>query len=133
MERAKKNITPEDSNRDLPDSPHDIERMQSEETTLDLPDVKDIPGQEHIHVPPLGELADTTISSDDEEGKGIWDDADDEERHQRHPDQRREHQQKPLQEVFPHGVGSARPRPPGGGRGPIPCVTPSARPYPVAD
>ncbi len=32
-----------------------------------LPDVKDIPGQEHIHPAPLGELADTTISSADEE------------------------------------------------------------------
>jgi hypothetical protein len=29
--------------------------------------VGDIPGQENIHVPPLGQLADVTISSDDEE------------------------------------------------------------------
>ncbi len=59
---------------DLPDSPHDEERMKPEEVILDLPDVKDIPGQEHIHVPSLGMLADTTISSDDEEGIGLFGD-----------------------------------------------------------
>ena len=37
-----------------------------------MPDVSDIPGQEFVHVPALGELADTTISSDDEEGDYIW-------------------------------------------------------------
>ena len=52
---------------DLPDSPRDEERMQEEEFTIDLPDVKDIPGQEFIHAAPLGGLADTTISSADEE------------------------------------------------------------------
>ena len=52
---------------DLTDSASDIERLQPEYTTIDLPDVSDIPGQENIHVPPLGELADVTISSDDEE------------------------------------------------------------------
>lgn len=62
------------SGDDLPDSPHDEERMKPEEIVLDLPDVKDIPGQEHIHVPNLGMLADTTISSDDEEGAGLFDD-----------------------------------------------------------
>ena len=56
---------------DLRDSPDDIEHMQEEETTLDLPDVKDIPGQEHVRPMPAGEMADTTISSADEEGKGI--------------------------------------------------------------
>jgi len=63
--------------QDLPDSVHDEERMQPEEVILDLPDVKDIPGQEHIVAPPLGALADTTISSDDEEGKGLFDDDED--------------------------------------------------------
>lgn len=62
------------SGDDLPDSPHDEERMKPEEVILDLPDVKDIPGQEHIHIPNLGMLADTTISSDDEEGAGLFDD-----------------------------------------------------------
>jgi hypothetical protein len=64
---------------DLPDNQHDLERMKSETVTLDLPDVKDIPGQENITVPPLGEMADTTISSDDEEGIGLFDDAEEDE------------------------------------------------------
>ena len=38
---------------DLPDSPRDKEELKSEETTIDLPDVKDIPGQEFIHPPNL--------------------------------------------------------------------------------
>jgi hypothetical protein len=59
---------------DLQDSPEDEEKMKTETVFLDLPDVKDIPGQENIHVVPLGELADTTISSDDEEGTGLFDD-----------------------------------------------------------
>lgn len=61
-------------NTDLPDSPHDAERLKAEETTIDLPEVKDIPGQEFVHTAPLGMLADTTISSADEEGDGIFDD-----------------------------------------------------------
>lgn len=64
-------------NKDIQDSPRDNERLRQEEATIDLPEVKDIPGQEHIHVPPLGELADTTISSDGEEGRGILDDLND--------------------------------------------------------
>ncbi len=64
---------------DLPDTPEDIEKMKPETIIMDLPEVKDIPGQEFIHVPPLGELADTTISSDDEEGVGILDYEDDDE------------------------------------------------------
>ena len=42
---------------------------QDGESTMEIPEMKDIPGQEHIHnagVP--AEMADTTISSDDEEG-----------------------------------------------------------------
>lgn len=58
---------------DLPDSPSDMEKLQPEETYIDLPDVSDIPGQEFVHVPPMGELGDTTISSDDEEGKRVFD------------------------------------------------------------
>ncbi|MEI9809002.1 MAG: hypothetical protein WDO16_14715 [Bacteroidota bacterium] len=59
--------------KDLPETKDDKKHLQPDKGTLDLPDVKDIPGQEHVHVPPLGELADTTISSDDEEGKGLFD------------------------------------------------------------
>jgi len=59
---------------DLPDSERDKKELQQDTTTIDLPDVKDIPGQENIHVPDLREMADTTISSDDEEGAGLFDD-----------------------------------------------------------
>lgn len=41
---------------------------------MDMPEVKDIPGQEHIIPPVIGEMADSTISSADEEGEGILDD-----------------------------------------------------------
>ncbi len=61
---------------DLPDSEADKTHLQPDTANIDLPDVKDIPGQEHVHVLPLGELADTTISSDDEEGKGLFDEDD---------------------------------------------------------
>lgn len=67
------------SKTDLTDPERDQERLRPEETTIDLPEVKDIPGQEHVHVPPLGELADVTISSDDEEGVGLLDELNDEE------------------------------------------------------
>lgn len=58
---------------DLPDRPEDREKLQSEETFIDLPDVKDIPGQEFVNVPRMGEMADTTAASDDEEGVGVFD------------------------------------------------------------
>ncbi|HEX6332619.1 MAG TPA: hypothetical protein VFZ78_00250 [Flavisolibacter sp.] len=73
------NITPirreRDSSvpNDLPDNAGDRQKLQPEETTISLPDVKDIPGQEFVHPPSMGELADTTISSDDEEGRRIFD------------------------------------------------------------
>ncbi len=79
MEKAFTRVKSSAENLDIQDSPQDEKKMQQEETEMLLPDVSDIPGQEHIHVPPLGELADTTISSDDEEGKGILDDEEDEE------------------------------------------------------
>ena len=56
-----------DRSEDLTDSPRDRERLASDEAVLDLPELSDIPGQENISVPPLGELGDTTASSDDEE------------------------------------------------------------------
>lgn len=46
---------------------------QRGETTFDLPEVKDIPGQEHIRPMPPGEMADTTASSADEEGTDLLD------------------------------------------------------------
>lgn len=59
---------------DIHDSPEDEEKMKSETVIIDLPDVSDIPGQENIVVPVFGEMADTTISSDDEEGLGLFGD-----------------------------------------------------------
>ena len=56
------------------DSPEDIEKMQVEQTEIMMPGVEDIPGQENIVPPSLGELGDTTISSADEEGDNIFDD-----------------------------------------------------------
>jgi hypothetical protein len=70
----KKIMAKKDLTTDLPDSEKDKAKLQQEEVILDLPDVKDIPGQENIQVPDLGEMADTTISSDDEEGVGIFGD-----------------------------------------------------------
>jgi hypothetical protein len=58
---------------DLPDSQKDREEMRTQEEFIDLPDVKDIPGQEFVNAPPVGELGDTTIASDDEEGVGVFD------------------------------------------------------------
>lgn len=63
---------------DLRDSSKDAEKLKADKGTIDLPDVSDIPGQEHIRVPSMGELADTTISSADEEGDGLFDDEDEE-------------------------------------------------------
>lgn len=61
---------------DIHDSPQDEEKMKTETVVIDLPDVSDIPGQENIVVPVIGEMADTTISSDDEEGLGLFGDDD---------------------------------------------------------
>src|SRR5690348_9193335 len=63
---------------DLPDSKEDQEKLQPEEAFIDLPDVKDIPGQEFVNAPPAGSLGDTTISSADEEGLNVFDRDDDE-------------------------------------------------------
>jgi hypothetical protein len=58
---------------DLPDSKKDQEKLQPEETFIDLPDVKDIPGQEFVNTPYMDTLDDTTISSADEEGSDVFD------------------------------------------------------------
>jgi hypothetical protein len=58
---------------DLADSADDKKHLQPDEGTLDLPEVKDIPGQEKIRPLLKGELGDVTASSDDEEGKNILD------------------------------------------------------------
>lgn len=58
---------------DLPESKRDKELLKRDEATLDLPEVKDIPGQEHVRPLPPGEMADTTISSADEEANELLD------------------------------------------------------------
>ena len=67
----KKHKTKPSSKEELKDNKKDEEQLTPDESTMDLPDVKDIPGQEHIRPPKMRSFADTTISSDDEEGKGI--------------------------------------------------------------
>jgi hypothetical protein len=67
-QRKKRELT-----TDLQDSNEDKKRLEPDEATLDLPDVKDIPGQEHVRPLVGGQLADTTISSADEEGGGLLD------------------------------------------------------------
>jgi len=76
-----KRQSPEQNGRaqDIHDTKKDTEKLQGDQGTINLPDARDIPGQEHIHVAPLGELADTTISSDDEEGVGVFEDDPDDE------------------------------------------------------
>jgi hypothetical protein len=58
---------------DLPESIRDKELLKPDEATLDLPEVKDIPGQEHVRPLPPGEMADITPSSSDEEANDLLD------------------------------------------------------------
>jgi len=71
---ASNSSTPGDGSSDLRDSAKDRAKMVPEYTTIDLPDVKDIPGQENIVPLPLGELADDTIASADEEADELFGD-----------------------------------------------------------
>ena len=73
MKDMKTKARPVKKKIDLQDSVNDAEHLQNEETTIDLPDVKDILGQEHVNIPNMGEFQDATISSDDEEGNDVWD------------------------------------------------------------
>jgi hypothetical protein len=50
----------------------------NKEIKIDMPEVKDIPGQEHIRPPRMREMEDTTASSAGEEGEGILDDLNEE-------------------------------------------------------
>jgi hypothetical protein len=56
---------------DIAESKRDKELLKPDEATLNLPDVKDIPGQEHVRPFLPGEMADVTIASADEEGEGL--------------------------------------------------------------
>jgi hypothetical protein len=57
---------------DITDPERDREKLRGDEATIELPDVKDIPGQEFVHAPVMSAFADTTISSADEEGEGLF-------------------------------------------------------------
>ena len=50
------------------------QKQKDDFVTIDMPEVKDIPGQENVKPPRMREMMDTTISSADEEGEGILDD-----------------------------------------------------------
>lgn len=52
---------------DLPDTAADEQKLQPDTATINMPDVKDIPGQEHVRPPKMKSFGDTTISSSDEE------------------------------------------------------------------
>ena len=58
---------------DLPETDHDKKQLEPDEGILDLPEVKDIPGQEHVRPFLPGEMEDTTISSADEEANELLD------------------------------------------------------------
>jgi hypothetical protein len=58
---------------DLTDPPKDQEKLKPETAQIEIPEVKDIPGQENISPIPLKGLSDITPSSDDEEGAGVVD------------------------------------------------------------
>ena len=62
-----------DQAADLPESDNDKKQLEPDEATLDLPEVRDIPGQEHVRPFLPGEMADTTISSADEEANELLD------------------------------------------------------------
>jgi hypothetical protein len=64
---------------DITDPARDRDRLKPDEANFELPDVKDIPGQEFVHAPPMGAFADTTISSADEEGEGVFEDDEEDE------------------------------------------------------
>lgn len=63
---------------DIQDSPEDQEKLKPEETTLDLPELKDIPGASRKLKNASLLPGDTTISSLDEEAGDLLDDDDDE-------------------------------------------------------
>lgn len=49
------------------------------EINLEMPEVKDIPGQEHIRPPRIREMMDITVASSGDEGRGLLDDLNKEE------------------------------------------------------
>ena len=74
--KIKKIMAGKSTDTDIKDSEKDSAKLKQDNVILDLPDVKDIPGQENITAPNFKEMADITASSDDEEGAGLFDDTD---------------------------------------------------------
>lgn len=56
---------------DIHDSKRDERELRGDQGTLDLPEVKDIPGQENFKPAPVGSLGGETFSSADEEGDDL--------------------------------------------------------------
>ncbi len=56
----------------LIDSEQDRAKLKPEYSEIDMPGVEDIPGQQNVIPPSMGELRDTTISSSDEEGDAVF-------------------------------------------------------------
>lgn len=54
------------------DSKEDREKMEPETVEINIPDAKEIPGQENITPMPAGEMGDITASSADEEGDNLF-------------------------------------------------------------
>ena len=61
------------------DSPHDRKELLEKATSIDIPDVHEIPGQEDFNPAPPGEIADTAIASADEDDDSAFDENLDEE------------------------------------------------------
>ena len=62
---------------DLHDSEKDKKELKADKTTIDLPEVTDIPVQENVKPPEGSQSENLTIASDDEEGAGIPDNDED--------------------------------------------------------
>lgn len=74
MNTNKDKATPKHELSDQIDSAKDKKVMEEKTGTINMPDVEDIPGQEHIRPMPADGTRDTTISSADEEGGDAFED-----------------------------------------------------------
>lgn len=62
------------TDQDITDSPEDQEKLKPDEASLDLPELKDIPGSRRFAKNISRLPGDTTVSSADEEGDELFDD-----------------------------------------------------------
>src|SRR5690606_32669778 len=63
-----------DNNKgNLPDKKKDADKLKSEESILDLPEIGDIEGQENVKPPEGVGVENLDIASGDEEGEGVLD------------------------------------------------------------